>query len=291
VLFAGLPSGGVEIPGTRRLCLQIENMVAKRSYREDPLTPGEREELAEDLIAFCDRELDLLGDIRGLDVLYAGGSSPLWIEGLSQRVGEGGNVTAINQDPERVEEAQLSLGETELSAPVNLLAGDIFEMPFGPVTFDLVYSSGLLHELDVRENSVQEALAALHRVARSGGRVATSDFVDSEPAVQLEDERLEADLMWEAYGRELYGIGPPERLVSLHEEFLTDVGWRISPPRTIRHLEKLVLAEDEPAELASLPPATARSFRVRLEALRDRILSEGYTRPATLYVEGVVSDG
>ena len=27
-----------------------------------------------------------------------------------------------------------------------------------------------------------------------GGKVATSDFVDSEPAVQLEDERLQAEL-------------------------------------------------------------------------------------------------
>ncbi len=39
------------------------------------LTPEEREEFEEDLIPFCDRELDLLGDLRGLDVLYAGGSS------------------------------------------------------------------------------------------------------------------------------------------------------------------------------------------------------------------------
>src|ERR687890_19964 len=59
-------------------------------YKQDPLSPEEREELEDDLIAFCDRELDLLGDIKGLDVLYAGGSSPLWVEGLSQRVGERG---------------------------------------------------------------------------------------------------------------------------------------------------------------------------------------------------------
>ena len=67
-------------------------------YKQDPLTPGEREELEDDLIAFCDRELDLLGDIKNLDVLYAGGSSPLWIEGLSQRIGAGGSVTAIDID-------------------------------------------------------------------------------------------------------------------------------------------------------------------------------------------------
>src|SRR4028119_2471225 len=73
-------------------------------YRQDPLTPEEREEFEDDLVSFCDRELDLLGGIRGLDVLYAGGSSLLWIEGLSQRAGEEGTVTAL--DRERVEVAR-----------------------------------------------------------------------------------------------------------------------------------------------------------------------------------------
>src|SRR5215204_4936277 len=125
-------------------------------YKGDPLTPEEREELEDDLIAFCDRELDLLGDIRGLDVLYAGGSSPLWIEGLSQRVGESGSVTAIDLDVGWLDETQASLGEAELAAPIRLLAADVFEMPFGPSTFDLVYSSGLFHELDVKERKAED---------------------------------------------------------------------------------------------------------------------------------------
>ena len=259
-------------------------------YRGDPLTPGEREELEDDLIAFCDRELDLLGELEGLDVLYAGGSSPLWIEGLSRRVGVGGSVTAIDMDVQRVEETQDSLREAELAAPIRLLTGDVFEMPFGPSTFDLVYSSGLFHELDVKEKEAKDALAALHFVARHGGRLATSDFVDSEPAVQLEEERLDAELRREAYARVLYGIGPSERLVALHQELLVDVRWLVSAPKRIRHLGKLVLAENESGELASLPLATARRFRDRRDALRGQILGEGYTRPATLYVEGLVQN-
>lgn len=254
----------------------------------DPLTPRERDELEEDLIAFCDNELDLLGDIRGLDVLYAGGSSPLWIEGLSQRIGERGSLTAIDLDVERVDWTQYSLGGVELATPVHLLAGDIFGMPFAPGTFDLVYSSGLFHELDVSESGPEDALAALGSVARPGGRVATGDFIDSETAVQLEDEALEAESRHEAYGSEVYGIGPPERLVALHEELLADTRWRVSLPQKIRHLGKLVLAEDEPAVLSSLPAATARRLRERHEALRGRILREGYSRPATLYVEGLM---
>jgi ubiquinone/menaquinone biosynthesis C-methylase UbiE len=262
--------------------------MAERLYKQDPLTPGEREELEEDLIAFCDRELDLLGDIRDLDVLYAGGSSPLWIEGLSQRIGESGTLVAIDLDAERVDEMQASLCEAGLAAPVRLLAGDIFAMPSGPDSFDLAYSSGLFHELDVRERGATEALETLRSAVRSNGRLATADFVDSEPAVQLADEELEAELRRVAYGSEVYGIGPTERLISLHMELFRDVHWRYTPPQNIRHLWKLVLAEDEPAALSSLPAEVARRLRERRRVLRSRISNEGYTRPATLYVEGLL---
>ena len=268
--------------------MRIGNLMAGRLYKDDPLTPGEREEFEDDLISFCDRELDLLGDIRNLDVLYAGGSSPLWIEGLSQRIGENGTLTAIDLNVERVEATQDSLSAADLASPVHLLVGDIFEMPFGPNTFDLVYSSGLFHELDVKERKAEDALAALRSLARPGGRLATADFVDPEPAVQLEDEELDAESRREMYGSEVYGIGPPERLVALHEELLADVRWMVSPPQTIRHLGKLILAEVEPAGLSSLPVATAQRLRERRYVLRGRILSEGYTRPSTLYVEGLI---
>ena len=59
-------------------------------YRGDPLSPSQREEFEEDLISFCDRALELLGDIGSLDVLYAGGASPLWLEGLAGRIGPEG---------------------------------------------------------------------------------------------------------------------------------------------------------------------------------------------------------
>ena len=115
-----------------------------------PLTPGERDELEESLISFSDRELDLLGDIRGLDVLYAGGASPLWIEGLSERLGEEGNLTALEAEAERISEGREALRDAALASPVRLVVGNVFEPPFGPQTFDLIYSAGLFHELDVR---------------------------------------------------------------------------------------------------------------------------------------------
>ncbi len=257
-----------------------------RLYREDPLTPAERAEFEGDLISLCDTELDLLGDIRNLRVLCAGGSSPLWIEGLSQRIGAGGRLTVMDLDGETIEAAREGLEEADLAAPVTLVVGDVFGPPFPPGAFDLAYSAGLLHELDVGEGTAEGVLVALCRVVRPGGRVATSDFVDSVPAAQLEDEALGAELAREAFGARLYGIGPPERLVALHRGVLDGVRWRISPPGRIRHLDKVVLAEEEP--LSSLPPETARRLREPRERLRERIRREGYTRPTTLYVEGVV---
>lgn len=257
----------------------------------DPLTPGEREEFEEDLISFCDRELGLLGDIRGLDILYAGGASILWLEGLSERLGSTGRLTALETDEGRLRDAKDALGDAGLEAPVRLVSGDVFEPPFGPGTFDLVYSAGLFHELDACERGAGDALEALVEVTRPGGRVATGDFVDTVPAVQLEDEEIQRELAREVSGEELYGIGPPRRIVALHESLLEGVWWRVSPPVGIRHLDKLFLAEEEPASLRSLDDDVRERLRIRREALLERGRREGYTRPATLYVEGRVPGG
>ena len=261
------------------------------AYTRDPLTPGEREEFEDDLVSFCDRELDLLGEIRGLDVLYAGGSSLLWVEGLSQRVGEGGTVTALEVDRDLVRAAGENVENADLPAPTRVVQGDVFGPPFGPGTFDLVYSAGLFHELDVAGGGAERALLALASVVRPGGRVATGDFVDTVPAAQLEDERLDAELARLASGREPFGVGPPERLVGLHERVLSGVRWRVSGPQPIRHMDNLVLAEEEPAAFAALPSGVVGRLRSRTEALRDRVRREGYTRPATLYVEGRARGG
>ena len=255
------------------------------------MTPEERGEFEEDLVCFCDRELDLLGDIRGRDVLYAGGSSLLWIEGLSQRVGEHGSVTALDADEEGVERTRENLGDADLFAPIRLFVGDVFLPPFAPGSFDVVYSAGLFHELDVRERDATQVIPALATVTRPGGRVATGDFVDAVPAAQLEDEKLDAELAFASGGKELFGIGSPHRLVALHEEVLSDLRWRVSAPLRIRHLDKMVLAEDVPAEFSCLAPKVAEGWWDRREALRERVRREGYTRPMTVYVAGRVPGG
>ena len=261
------------------------------SHDGDPLSREEREEQEDDLISFSDRELDLLGNVTGLEVLYAGGSSPLWLEGLSQRVGGGGSLTALDADAERIEASRELLRDADLAAPVRLVTGDVFRPPFEKNAFDLVYSAGFFHELDVRKRPAGDALASLAALVRPGGRVATSDFVDGASAAQLEDEELAREVARETRGTRLWGIGDVDRLVALHETLLEDVRWRILSPFRIRHLDKSLLAEGEPEEARRLPARTRRALHERRERLRRRVEREGYTRPATLYVEGFVPGG
>ena len=265
-----------------------------RLYDDDPLTPEERTQYEDDLIAFCDRELDLLGDIRGLDVLYAGGASPLWIEGLSQRLGDDGVLTVIEVNAGLVEHVRQALRDADLHAPVDLVVGSAFEMPFRGGVFNLAYSTGLFHELDVRERDAKDALEELARVVRSGGKVATGDWVDTGekyPPVDLEWERMEGEATCEIRGAELYGICPPEQLVALHERVLDGVKWSISPPYPLRHLGKIMLSEpDEPAEYTALPAAARSRLLTLRNALKERTQREGYSRAATLYVEGRVEE-
>jgi SAM-dependent methyltransferase len=260
-----------------------------RLYRHDPLTPEERGQFEDDLISFADRELDLLGDIAGLDVLYAGGSSLVWVEGLAQRIGREGTVTALDLDREKIGETGANLEDADLPAPVRLVAGSVFEPPLEAGTFDLVYSSGLFHELDVAGRDAEEALRALAYVVRGGGRVATGDFADTTAAAQLDDEALDAELARAVSGERRFGVGPPGRLVGLHEKVLSRVRWRVLEPFPIRHLGELVRAEEEPSVFAGLPAEVAGRLRSRRRALHERIRREGYTRPATLYVEGRVA--
>jgi hypothetical protein len=69
------------------------------------------------------------------------------------------------------------------------------------------------------------------------------------------------------------------------------VRWRIFPPRGVSHLGKLVLAEEEREGLSLLPADTRERLRERREALLERVRRDGYTRLATLYLEGLVADG
>src|SRR5919107_288842 len=67
--FAPASTEGVALERTFRsppwyftMSVATITFMTERLYKQDPLSPREREQLEDDLIAFCDRELDLLGN-------------------------------------------------------------------------------------------------------------------------------------------------------------------------------------------------------------------------------------
>lgn len=256
-----------------------------RLYRDDPLSPRERGELEDDLIAFSDRELDLLGDIRGRDVLYAGGKSPLWIEGLAVRIGPSGSLTVLDRDKNGLALAEESFAPEDLPLRPRFVCGDVFEPPFERASFDLAYSSGLLHELDVRsrKDGILDLFGELERVVVAGGEIAGSDFVDTVPAAQVEDEAIEAEVRRLSTGEEPFGIGSPERIFEVLDDAFVVFGYEVLAPFEIRHLDKLTLAREMPPDTEALEGGDREKVLLRWKAFLRRVRDEGYTRPATLF--------
>ncbi|AHY45807.1 Methyltransferase domain [Rubrobacter radiotolerans] len=256
----------------------------------DPLTAGERDRYERDLIAFSDRELDRLGDVRGRSLLYAGGTSPVWIEGLAERLGPSGSLTVLDLDRESLAVVREGFAPDDLPLAPRYVFGDVFGLPFSEAAFDLVYSSGLLHELDVggRPDGPLGALREMYRVARPGGVVLASDFVSDPasgvPAAQVEEETIVAEVARLLGGARLFGIGPAARLEEAASTAFPGSRVERHPPFPIRHLDRLFLAQPEPEGLGYLSPDAARPLRARWQALRGRVAREGYTRPATATV-------
>ena len=109
-----------------------------------------------------------------------------------------------------------------------------------------------------------------------------------KPAAQLEEEELEADLARLESGSEAFGIGSLERLAALHTGVLSDLRWRVLQPHGIRHMGKVFLADET---LGGQVAGIEAPLRGRWLALQERVRREGYTRPATAYVEGTVPCG
>lgn len=245
----------------------------------DPLTPEERDEYELDLIRFSDRELDFLGNISGKNVLYAGGTSPLWIEGLAERIGASGSLTVLDTDESGLQNARNFFDPDELPLSPEYIVGDVFALPFREDTYDLTYSSGLLHELDVRDRNISEALSEMLRVVRSGGIVVASDFVSDVPSSQVEEEKVQAEAARLATGAELFGVGSLARMRQVLANDPCGVSAEASaefhPPFGIRHLDKLFLAQHAP---------DAPELRRRWDELSEAVRRGGYTRPATVLV-------
>ena len=195
------------------------------------------------------------GDVAGLDVLDAGcaaGEHSAWLSA------NGARTVALDGSA-----AMVALARARLGSAVTVVEADLAQpLPFGPGTFDLVFSSLTLHYLE----DWLQPLREFARVLRPGGRLVLSTHhpfmtVDDVPAYHAVTA-VEAKL---AGFRTRAGSG-----ALLSSSVGTDarrpVRGRLSPARTAR---AGALAEAEARDPALAARLRARPWFVILDAQRD----------------------
>lgn len=116
-----------------------------------------------------ERELQVLGDVSGRDVLEVGCGAANWSIALARR---GARVVALDNSPRQLEHARRA---AEPSLPLQLVEGTAEALPFDAARFDVVFSDyGALSWVDPAV-----AVPEVARVLRTGGLLAfctTSPF-------------------------------------------------------------------------------------------------------------------
>lgn len=108
--------------------------------------------------------LELAPGARAADVGCGAGGVALL---LADAVGESGNMTAVEVNPERLKGLALLLETNPLAERILLREGSLPALPFGDAEFDLVWCSRVVHHVPDQIAGVRE----LARITKPGGRV------------------------------------------------------------------------------------------------------------------------
>ena len=111
---------------------------------------------------------------QGMNLLDVGCGPASVTADLAELVAPG-RVVGLDASPAVLDVARALLAERGLRDRVELMAGDVFAMPFDDDTFDVIHAHQLLQHLD----DPVAALAEMRRVVRPGGIVAARDAVYS----------------------------------------------------------------------------------------------------------------
>lgn len=108
--------------------------------------------------------LQLASGSRVLDAGCGGGGATRL---LAQAVGSDGEVIGLDANPQLIEANRHQEQEAGVAGQIHFQEGDMLHLPFADDTFDLVWSSRVVHGLGDQVAGVRE----LARVVRPGGRV------------------------------------------------------------------------------------------------------------------------
>ena len=117
--------------------------------------------------------LRFVGVPSGAQVLDAGCGSGGYLPLLSELVGPGGSVYALDLAPENVTLVEDRRASGELPRLAGVRAGTLTELPYPDGTFDALWCANTIQYLGDAE--VDAALAEFGRVVRPGGIVAVKD--------------------------------------------------------------------------------------------------------------------
>jgi len=113
---------------------------------------------------------DLQPGAQALDVGCGTGTLALL---AGRRVGRAGRVVGIDPSGEQIARAQAKAARRH--APVEFQPGVIERLPFPDQTFDVVFSTLMIHHLPAPLK--RQGLAEVARVLKPGGRVVIADFI------------------------------------------------------------------------------------------------------------------
>ena len=108
---------------------------------------------------------------KGDHVLDVGFRDLSELRAIAKRVGSGGTVVGIDNDPMRVGAALEELGSQPPGIMVEL--GSLLDIPYANDRFDVVLCKGVLHEV----RRVDAALKEMARVCKPGGTITIIDMV------------------------------------------------------------------------------------------------------------------
>ena len=108
----------------------------------------------------------------GEQVLDVGcGTGTLAME-VARRVGRAGHVTGVDPGTEQIARARRSAARRNV--PIEFQIGVIEQLPFPDQTFDVVFSTLMMHHLPT--SLKRQGLAEIARVLKPGGRLVIADF-------------------------------------------------------------------------------------------------------------------
>ena len=107
-------------------------------------------------------------------ILDAASGSGSFLPLMTELVGSGGKVSAIDMDPENVRAIEARAKQSQWLAPVSARVGTILELPYENETFDAVWCANTTEYLT--DDELNRMLREFRRVVRSGGLIAIKDY-------------------------------------------------------------------------------------------------------------------